>query len=598
METEKLSCFSADAIFKECERKVLTRSGTQHRLKRKMHLLDLLRDEKRGEIEMFKNKKPLVQSKKKNNTKIFVCQEITNNTGLKEKEKLENHLENEINVKNSAQKSLCENAPVWKLIEKKNDPKVAFTFESCKQDSTDVFNRKPMCNSVVELCIPANPLNAFVYGEVTTKASFHVWSCESRKRKLGKSCSSKISLYDHVNPINTKNCSEVVTLTQLTSDFYDQKSYTLGQSLIKCNSVQKNLRSISCDSTTNLEIDVQRKDERIAAYPLSFSSKEFDILNRDVRVGDEELARIIWEAVEREQFPKQHRSDSTCSSWVTRHLHQIAPASSHSILKLLILSDRIYFTDFDFDSSERMEKNESKKNGKSERNSGNQAKRQYAKNDIALIDSIDALLSHYATNERRIDINDNWSCSAGSGIYHGSNSGLSSNGSGNYSKMKKGHKICVSLLQWTRYMQLDGIDLNTIVFNDLNETNSNHSPDFQTCKEEIKMTDQSKKKILEASNNKEKLNGVVSNLRAGQKESCYPNWDNEKCQGLITHVNKHGKVFFGKKKVCEFKEKNTSIKFTAEIMRLLSARWREANWPIESETKRKKKRGRPSRLKK
>ena len=77
--------------------------------------------------------------------------------------------------------------------------------------------------------------------------------------------------------------------------------------------------------------------------------------------------------------------------------------------------------------------------------------------------------------------------------------------------------------------------------------------------------------------------------------SNFPRWDHETINENTTFVRGNGSLYSAKKSEGEFSRQKTPIQFTAEIMRLLAARWREAGGP-PSIQKSKKRRGRPRKF--
>lgn len=125
------------------------------------------------------------------------------------------------------------------------------------------------------------------------------------------------------------------------------------------------------------------------------------------------------------------------SHWVKDNLNfGMSSSSSRSILDSLLIPPST-------SSSELMRSQTTECNGEKAHKStidvDDEENLYCAEDDVVLIDGIDAVLGHYADSLHRVDMMETWS---------GSNSQNSNSG-----KIKKGRKLCASLLRWSRLMQ-------------------------------------------------------------------------------------------------------------------------------------------------
>lgn len=198
------------------------------------------------------------------------------------------------------------------------------------------------------------------------------------------------------------------------------------------------------------------------AYPLPFTRNEIEILKLGYEAGVtyDVRAGIIWNAIERDQR-------STSQNKSKQQSFTLRPASSQAILELLLspLTNRSPCC-----SKETIKNKETRS--------------YFADDDAVLVHSIDAVMSHYATDARRINLFESWSCAGDNGIdvNNGSDStvtlesndaptaaswwknyysseviGSKKSDSSHNGKMKRGHKITACLLRWAANMQLNNI---------------------------------------------------------------------------------------------------------------------------------------------
>ena len=499
-------------ILNDYARRELTLSGTEYRLKRKLRRLDALRDEKLGEMEMWKNVKPSVNGKKKKDMKIRspvpLCQVVSGD------ETYDLYTDSSTNTKRKKTKLLpsVEAQPDDKNIENIDEG-------SSNEDALD-------------------PWKAFVYDDIVAENSFESSrESDEKDNDLEESDSStNLVLYENRKETDPNEDIGICLISELKEE----------------------------ESVSAITDNHNHRSERnrcAAAFPLPFSLEEFNKLNSDVHTDDEELARIIWRAVERDQGSVDddesfENQDPSMSSWVSHHIRQAPPASSQAILQLLLQNHCFSLPDTNIEFEK--------------------TKPKYVDDDIALIHEIDAILSHYASSLKRIEISDMWSCS---GVNYGSNGGTSGIAPGNNTKVRKGHKICVTLLRWARNMQLSGF-----------RPNSSNSKDVQGSIVLQKVSGVSSDKLM----SDEKAALFASTLDSREGAYNLPRWDHEKSEETSHFVREDGSVYSVNKSECEFSRQNTPIKFTAEVMRLLAARWREANGD-SMDSKQRKKRGRPRR---
>ena len=177
--------------------------------------------------------------------------------------------------------------------------------------------------------------------------------------------------------------------------------------------------------------------------PLPFNKKEYQLLTESTKLlNDEEKATIIWNAVEREQL----RSSTSCyystlnngaiktSDWAKKNIsrNNIFPASSSAILNSLFLPLMTSGSEKDTTLNDLY-------NGVN------------SPADIVLLDAIDAIVSYYSINPHRVDMVDAWN--GGNNIVNNNNTYAPNN------KIKKGLKLCGSLLRWCQRMQLNNKQL-------------------------------------------------------------------------------------------------------------------------------------------
>lgn len=191
-------------------------------------------------------------------------------------------------------------------------------------------------------------------------------------------------------------------------------------------------------------------------------------------------------------------------------------------------------------------------------------------------------------------------------------------GSGN--KIRKGQKLCASLLQWSRNMQLspfssdqyethDETDRDTMNYSvytpsgfDENESNlsdDNNIREFETTKGDESRTttrgaDAIKRNVSYDPGGdlkeEEKISAVVDNGdEPCTSRTSVVTWDHEEKETCSQHVGLNGYVYSSKKNTCRFDHDSTCVQFIAEVMRLLAAQWREHRTP----KKVKGRRGRP-----
>ena len=196
--------------------------------------------------------------------------------------------------------------------------------------------------------------------------------------------------------------------------------------------------------------------------PLPFTRNEIEILKLGYEAGVtyDVRAGIIWNAIERDQR-------STSQNKSKQQSFTLRPASSQAILELLLspLTNRSPCC-----SKETIKNKETRS--------------YFADDDAVLVHSIDAVMSHYATDARRINLFESWSCAGNNGIdvNNGSDStvtlesndaptaaswwknyysseviGSKKSDSSHNGKMKRGHKITACLLRWAANMQLNNI---------------------------------------------------------------------------------------------------------------------------------------------
>mmetsp|Transcript_38185 Transcript_38185/g.114176 ORF Transcript_38185/g.114176 Transcript_38185/m.114176 type:complete len:498 (+) Transcript_38185:3362-4855(+) len=280
------------------------------------------------------------------------------------------------------------------------------------------------------------------------------------------------------------------------------------------------------------------------APPLPFTKREIAILwlGAEDGVSDDVHAGILWGAVEREQRPSPNGSSSGGQP------PSPPPSSSRAILELLFLPSRAL--------------------GLAEGTGPKSASSQLAhfhSDDVALVHVIDVLLSHYAGDSHRINLFASWNGAgekgligkdlgsgpegpewwrahyleqvmrAKGGVVGGDNS--SSNNSGG--KMKRGHKIASCLLRWARHMQLHS---------DSSDALDDDERSGPTLYSSISSSDWDVRSSLD--------------------------WDHE--SGKPHH--KPGECH---------QRPPVYVDFVAEVMRMLTARWREGSTAL------KRRRGRP-----
>lgn len=183
--------------------------------------------------------------------------------------------------------------------------------------------------------------------------------------------------------------------------------------------------------------DTNPVEEVKKAYPLPYTREELEILllGSEDGVTNEIRACILWHAIEREQLCKSAEGQK--------------PPSSNSIL-MLLLSPIVSKVD------------ESEENNHFD----------LFDDDAVIVHTIDVVLSHYATNARKINPFESWSGAWDKSIGVGKNlNGSNVNsiksswrtyysseilGSNkHHAKMTKGHKITACLLKWAKHMQLN-----------------------------------------------------------------------------------------------------------------------------------------------
>ena len=172
-------------------------------------------------------------------------------------------------------------------------------------------------------------------------------------------------------------------------------------------------------------------DEVEKAMPLPYKRQELEILllGKEHGVTDDIRAGIIWHAIEREQLCENRMKSK--------------PPNSLSIL-MLLLSPEVY---------ESVE-------------GSCHPKTDISDDDAIIVHIIDVVLSHYATDARKVNPFESWSNSRDKNINVGKSPGNSKDvwwrsyycdkilGSNNM-KMSKGHKITICLLHWAKHMQLN-----------------------------------------------------------------------------------------------------------------------------------------------
>ena len=213
------------------------------------------------------------------------------------------------------------------------------------------------------------------------------------------------------------------------------------------------------DMVGNTSIRVEEGDKNISpAYPLLFTTEEIDILSKGDEFGVTDLvhAGIIWFAVEREQMSRPDSDDSAEVGPLP------PPMASRSILDLLLLPP-------------------SSKEKKAVTGIDGSSSRDLCDDDVALAHFVDVILSHYSTDDHRIDPFELWTGSGEKGLFGKNHKSmredLELDGKLDYSrgngweeyyienvmgatpgsnagvKMTNGHKICACLLKWARCMQ-------------------------------------------------------------------------------------------------------------------------------------------------
>ena len=224
------------------------------------------------------------------------------------------------------------------------------------------------------------------------------------------------------------------------------------------------------------------------ACPLPFCSKELEILNLDDRdgVNNDIRAGIIWNAIEREQVRKYNSSQTSENETSSILPKMPKPASSRSILELLMLPkcpNSLPTTNSPHDDQEEQEDDESNMH--------------FLDDDAVLVHTIDAVLSHYANDSHKVNPFETWSGAGDKGAI-GKEIPFANNGSKNanaehniwwksyYSKeimgsmndsstksshgtsgkdwkMKRGHKLTSCLLSWAKNMQINRrVDFNAV----------------------------------------------------------------------------------------------------------------------------------------
>ena len=222
------------------------------------------------------------------------------------------------------------------------------------------------------------------------------------------------------------------------------------------------------------------------ACPLPFCSKELEILNLDDRVGvtNDIKAGIIWNAVEREQvrnYDSSHTNENQTSSILPK---MPKPASSRSILELLMLPKCPNSSiSTNFLNEQQQQQHESNM--------------YFLDDDAVFVHTIDAVLTHYANDSHKVNPFETWRgagdkgvvgkdtpganddsndcnvenkvwwksyyCKEIMGIISDSTSKGSHGTSGKDWKMKRGHKLASCLLSWAKNMQINRrVDFNAV----------------------------------------------------------------------------------------------------------------------------------------
>lgn len=300
-----------------------------------------------------------------------------------------------------------------------------------------------------------------------------------------------------------------------------------------------NQSHVSAEGTTLLSEDLFDQTETNdtkwkyqSAQPLYFTDLEKTILGgSDETIPFDVMGGVIWVAVEREQKHVTAKGESNSLD---------APASSRAILELLLRQSLTSYDVLDrkiYDMIHCLEDNESYI-------IDNQVV--FNESDAIVFHNVDAVLSHYASQSKRISPFATWSGAGDKGnISKDSSAGslsasdddafwrdfyltnvlqmerVKTNGGKVYQggiKMRRGHKMAACLLKWARHMQLNSVRCEIAGF------------DVDSCRRDISLTFDH------------------------EREMC-------------------GELHMGETKEPRL---NAHVYFVAEVMRLLAARWREA----------------------
>lgn len=423
----------------------------------------------------------------------------------------------------------------------------------------------------VKLQIPGEPLAAFTYSMFLTQKSFRESSLslppgEKQAQQVEeKTSSSKKEKESNVGTLFSYSSSSSSNI---------QKPDQTHQKGIICiadfNLISENKKK---KTSKNSRKKINKNALKDVTIPLPFTNDEMAILTDNIS-SNEEKSEVIWNAVEREQFD----GFGTSTSWA---LKRRVPASSTAILKLL-LKQGLTTPPF-------IESNLSQDGSSVSSNNTNIEFSSFAQDDIALIHGIDALLSHYASSSNRVKIEDTWT-SAGPFV-----SGGGTSGEKNKNSFKKGQKLCASLLPWARDMQLGGVDAD--------ENSLNKIQDYRAMLEEINNHNDGEKDIINIDTDDEDYCNTARPTTLPDRDNSHSTktmapsftslqtlrWSHEEKKAptnlCLVHDQKTNKFTFQKvSRKNNFCGNHKSVFFTAEIMRLIAARWREANNESKSNT--------------
>lgn len=418
-------------------------------------------------------------------------------------------------------------------------------------------------STLVKLQIPGEPLAAFTYSMFLTQKSFRESSLSLPAReKQAQQVEEKTSS----SKKEKEKESKVGTLFSYSSSSNIQKPDQTHQKGIICiadfNLISENNKKKTSKISRK---KINKNALKDVTIPLPFTKDEMAILTDNIS-SNEEKSEVIWNAVEREQFD----GFGTSASWA---LKRRVPASSTAILKLLLKQGLT--TPF-------IESNLSEDGSSVSLNNTNIEFSSFAQDDIALIHGIDALLSHYASSSNRVKIEDTWT-SASPFVSGGGTSGEKTKNS-----FKKGQKLCASLLPWARDMQLGGVDAD--------ENSLNKIQDYRAMLEEINNHNDCEKDIINIDSDDEDDSNTARPTTLPDRDNSHSTktkapsltslqtlrWSHEEKKAptnlCLVHDQKTNKFTFQKvSRKNNFCGNHKSVFFTAEIMRLIAARWREAN---------------------